>query len=74
MWSGKLAFIKFQLGTLLGPEGTAKAKPLDLIRRDTGSFFNSSDLLNASKSQLLLSTARILRTTQWTRASLWKNY
>ena len=40
-WSGKLAFIEFQLGTLLGPEGTASAKPLDLIRRDTAYLYVS---------------------------------
>jgi hypothetical protein len=53
---------------LLGPEGTAEnAKPLGLIRRRNHDFI--SKVFKA-----LLSTARILRTTQWTRASLWSNY
>ena len=52
MGSGKLAFIKFQLGTLLGPEGTASAKPLDLIRRDTELIFEKS-LINLQVSTLI---------------------
>ena len=37
----KASNFEFQLGTLLGPEGTASAKPLDLIRRDTANLFVS---------------------------------
>ena len=54
--------------TLLGPEGTASAAPSGLSKQvKPGQFIGKG-------GQGILSTARILRTTQWTRASLWSNY
>src|SRR5450432_2199739 len=63
-----------RLGTLLGPEGSV-ALCVDSLRDDSrrtaSAAIFSSGMYAARLSRI---PARILRTAQWTRASLWSSY
>jgi len=59
------------LGTLLGPEGSGVSSALQFGPRLLVVLVMSLDVVGAG---VWRGSARILRTTQWTRASLWPSF